>query len=94
MKDSFRKDDIQQKEFDQDLGLLIVKNNFTIQFVKSVWFKRLALHLCPKINFPSESQSSQEILPNLVVKTNQFNVLLSLSKCYTIIANFDLWMNK
>jgi hypothetical protein len=58
MKDSFKKDDMQQKEFDQDLGLLIVKNNFTIQFVKSVWFKRLALHLRPKINFPFESQSS------------------------------------
>jgi hypothetical protein len=34
MKDSFRKDDMQQKEFDQDLGLLIVKNNFTINLLK------------------------------------------------------------
>jgi hypothetical protein len=85
---------MQQKEFDENLGLLIVKTNLIIQFVKSVWFKRLALHLCPKINFPSKRQFSKEILPNLVKKTNQFYVLLNLSKCYTIIANFDLWMNK
>jgi hypothetical protein len=94
MKDAFKKDNMQQKEMDEDLDLLIVKNNLTIQFVKSVWFKKLAIHLCPKINFPSKRKFSQEILPNLVEKTNQLYVLLSLSKCYTIIVNFDLWMNK
>ncbi len=70
MKGSFKKDDMQQKEFDENLGLLIVKNNLTIQIFKSVSFKRLALHLCPKINFPSKRQFSQEILPNLIEKIN------------------------
>jgi hypothetical protein len=62
MKGSFKKNDMQQKEFDENLGLLIVKNNLTIQFFKSVSFKRLALYLCPKINVPSKRQFSQEIL--------------------------------
>jgi hypothetical protein len=70
MKGSFKKDDMQQKKFDENPGLLIVKNNLTIQIFKSMLFKRLTLHLCPKINFSSKRQFSQEILPNLVEKTN------------------------
>jgi hypothetical protein len=34
------------------------------------------------------------ILANLVEKTNQLCVLPSLTKCYTTITSFDLWMNK
>jgi hypothetical protein len=45
---------VQQKEFDEDLGFLIVKNNLPIQFVDSVSFKILILNLCPRINFPSK----------------------------------------
>lgn len=45
MKDSFKKNDMQQKEFDEHLNLLSVKNNLLIQFVESVWFKILVLHL-------------------------------------------------
>jgi hypothetical protein len=65
-----QKDDIQQKEFDENLSLLIIKNNLAIQFVESIWFRILSLHLCPRLNFPSKRQFSQEILPNLVEKTN------------------------
>jgi hypothetical protein len=41
VKEPFKKDDVQQKDFLQDLGLLILKNNLPLQFVESVWFKRL-----------------------------------------------------
>ncbi len=51
IKDPFKKDDVQQKEFDEDLGLLIIKNNLPIQFVDSVSFKRLILYLCLKFYF-------------------------------------------
>ncbi len=54
IKNSFKKNDVQQKEFDEDLGFLIVKNNLRIQFVDSVSFKILILNLCPRINFPSK----------------------------------------
>jgi hypothetical protein len=34
VQDSFKKDDMQQKEFDEDLGWLIVKNNLSIQYIE------------------------------------------------------------
>jgi len=52
-KDSFKKKDVPQKAFLENLGLLIVKNNLPIQFVENMWLKHLILHLCPKLNFPS-----------------------------------------
>jgi hypothetical protein len=36
MKGSFKKEDMQQKEFNEDPGLLIVKTNLLIQFVDNV----------------------------------------------------------
>lgn len=34
-KDYFKKDDVQQKQFFQDLGLLVVKNHLFMHFVES-----------------------------------------------------------
>ncbi len=51
VNNSFKKYDVQHKKFLESLGLLIVKNNLPIHFVKSCWLKRLALHLCPRIHF-------------------------------------------
>jgi hypothetical protein len=56
MKDTFKIEHVSQKEFIEDLGLLIVKNNLPIQFVVSIWLKRLIFHLCPKLNFTSRRQ--------------------------------------
>jgi hypothetical protein len=39
------------KEFLEDLGLLIIKENFPIQFVESMWLKHLILCIS-KIKFP------------------------------------------
>jgi hypothetical protein len=88
-KDSFKKDDVQQKEFLEDLVLLIMKNHLPIQFVENVWFKHLALHLCSRINFPSKRPFSHDILPSLVEKTKQVYVLLVLAKHYFVIVSFD-----
>jgi len=52
IKDSFKKKDVPQKQFLKNFGLLIVKNNLPIQFVESMWLKRLILCICPKLNFP------------------------------------------
>jgi hypothetical protein len=38
------------KEVLEDLGLLIIKDNFPIQFVESKWLKHLILHMS-KIKF-------------------------------------------
>jgi hypothetical protein len=73
---------VSHKEFLEDLALLIVKNNLLIQFVESMWLKCLIIHLCPKLNFPSKRQFSQDILPSrkeYVEKTNELYVLLALA---------------
>jgi hypothetical protein len=77
-----KKKDVSHKEFLEDLALLIVKNNLLIQFVESMWLKCLIIHLCPKLNFPSKRQFSQDILPSrkeYVEKTNELYVLLALA---------------
>ncbi len=73
---------------------MIIKNNLPIQFVESMWLKHLIIHLCPKLNFPSKRQFSQEVLPGLVEKTSQQYVFLALANFFSTIASFDLWMSK
>jgi hypothetical protein len=58
VNNSFKKYDVQHKKFLESLGLLIVKNNLLVHFVKSCWLKHLALHLCPRIHFPSKRKFS------------------------------------
>jgi hypothetical protein len=65
-----------------------MKNNLPLQFVESVWFKHLILHLSPRIVFLSRKQFSQEILPNLVEKTKQVYVLPKLIDCIYAITSF------
>jgi hypothetical protein len=83
---------VPQKEFLPDLGLLIVKNNLTIQFLESIWLKQLTLCLCPKLNFLSKKHFSQEILPRLMERTKQLHVLFALVECHSITSTFDLWV--
>jgi len=59
-----------------------------------MWLKRLIIHLCPKLNFPSRNQFSQDILLRLVNKTNQLYVVLALVECHFATTSFDLWMFK
>jgi hypothetical protein len=59
-----------------------------------MWLKHLILHLCPKLNFPSRRQFSQDILSRLVEKTNELYVLPTLADCHSTTTSFDLWMSK
>jgi hypothetical protein len=63
VKDTLKKKDVSQKEFLEDLGFLIVKNNLPIQFVESMRLKCVILCVYPKLNFPSRRQFSQDISP-------------------------------
>jgi hypothetical protein len=69
---------VQQKQFLQDLALLVVKNHLPIQFVESTWLKRLVMHLCPRVVFPSRKTFSQEVLVYLVEKMKEEHMLLKL----------------
>jgi hypothetical protein len=55
LKDFFQKEDVPQKESLEYLGILIIKKLLLIQFIESIWLKQLALHLCPKLKFPSKT---------------------------------------
>jgi hypothetical protein len=59
-----------------------------------MWLKWLTLHLCPKLNFTSKRQFSQETLPRLVEKTTQLYVFLTLAKCHFATTSFDFWISK
>jgi hypothetical protein len=90
VKNTFEKEDVPQKEFLEDLGLLIVKNNLPIQFVESMWLKSLIICLCPKLNFPSKRQFSQDILLGLVEKINELYVVSTLAKCHSVTSSSNL----
>jgi hypothetical protein len=56
--------------------------------------KKFSLHLCPKVVLPFKRQFSKEVLLELVEKTKQLYVLLTLAYCYSIIASSNLWMSE
>jgi hypothetical protein len=82
------------KTFLEDMGLLIIKNHLSMQFVKSMRMKHLCLHLCQRLIFPPKKSFSQEMVPKLMEKTKQLYVLPDLVECNSPIMSFDLWMSK
>ncbi len=87
-------DEIQQKQFLEDLTLLIVKSHLLVHFLESLWLKRFVLQLNPHIVFPSIKTFSSDILPNLVKKTKDVYVLPKLFRCGLATASFNLWVSK
>jgi hypothetical protein len=71
-----------------------MKNNLLLQFVESVWFKHLILHLSSRVVFPFRKQNFQEILPDLEEKMKQIYVLPKLTNCIFATTSFGLWMSK
>ncbi len=59
-KEPFKKNDVWQKQFLEDLGLLMIKNHFPLQFVESSQLKRFNMDVCPIIVFPSRFFFSYE----------------------------------
>jgi hypothetical protein len=48
-KDSYKKDDVYEKQLLEDLALSIVKNHLPMHLVESQWFKIFNLHLGPRV---------------------------------------------
>jgi hypothetical protein len=46
-KEPFKKDDVKQKMFIENLAFLIMKNHLLLQFVENMWLKCLMLQVCP-----------------------------------------------
>ncbi len=67
----YKKDNVHQKDFVENLGLLVIKNHLPIQFVESIWLKCLVIQLCLHVVFPFFKTFNKKMLPDLVEKTNQ-----------------------
>ncbi len=74
--------------FVENLALLIMKNHLPLQFVESVWLKRLVLQLCPHVQFPFQKLFSNIVLFKLVEKTKEMYVLPLLNDCSCVITSF------
>jgi hypothetical protein len=82
--DPFKNNHEQHQVFLQHLTLFITKS---LCIVESVWLQRLTLQLSYKwFFFPIRSS------PNVVGKTKDPYVLLTLFKCLLAMTTFDLWM--
>ncbi len=91
VKEPFKKDDVLKRLFARPWPF---DCNLPLQFVESVWFKNLILHLFPRIVFLSRKQFFQEILLNLAEKMKQVYVLPKLTNCIFTITSFDSWISK
>jgi hypothetical protein len=49
----YSKNDLQQKQFEEDLALFIAKELVPLSFVEAPFFQRLILRQNPRFNFPS-----------------------------------------
>jgi hypothetical protein len=49
---SYKKNDAQEKQFLEDLIIIIVRNHLPMHLVESQWLKRFNLHSCPKVILP------------------------------------------
>jgi len=60
----------------------------------NIWLRRLVLHLCSCVVFPSHVTFVEEVMPAMVKKTMQLHVLLGLAKAITLSVSFDPWISK
>jgi hypothetical protein len=81
-----------QELFLEDLILYIIKGYQPFISIKNVWLKRLVLHQCGQVTFPSRQQLGNEVIPSMVNKTMEHHVLPTLANAITVIATFDMWM--
>jgi hypothetical protein len=79
--DLYKKDNVHQKDFEENFGLLVIKNYLLIQFIENIWLKFLIMQLYHCGFFLSKKTFNQEMLPNLVEKTKQTYVFPILAKC-------------
>jgi hypothetical protein len=77
--DLYKKDNVHQKDFEENLGLLVIKNHLLIQFIKNIWLNCLIIQLYHF--FLSKKTFNQEMLRNLVEKTKQTYFFPILAKC-------------
>jgi hypothetical protein len=72
----YNKDDFHQKQFEEDLALLITKVLVPLSFVEATFFRRLIIRQNPRLTFPSRQKLKHDILLGIVERTKE-NVCIS-----------------
>ncbi len=90
----YSRNDLQQKQFEEDLALFIAKELMPLSFVEAPFFRRLVLRQNPHLNFPSRRVLVlvNEILLKITKKTKEKYISLALEYYNTRMVSFDLWM--
>jgi hypothetical protein len=89
---SYKKEDLGQKNFMEDLPLFVAKGYMPIFVVENQWLRRMVLCQNLQIVFPNWKQLVQHVIPELVTKTMEKFVMPTLESCITTIF-FNLWMS-
>ncbi len=90
----YSKDDLIQKEFEEDLTLFIAKELMSLSFVEAPFFNGLILKQNPHFNFPLRRILVNDILLRMVELTKDKYVFSSLESCHSCPVSFDPWMSK
>jgi hypothetical protein len=89
---SYSNNDLQQKQFEEDLALFIVKDLVPLSFVKAPFFQRLILRQNPCFNFPFSRVLVNEVLLTSTEKMKENYISSTLESYNTCMVSFDLWM--
>jgi cytochrome c oxidase subunit IV len=86
---------VQQKDFLQDLGLLMVKNQLPLQFVENIWFN-IRFNTCVLDLFSLSKSSFLKKYYHIWWEKIRIIYIYVLPKLvnYIFTTNFDLWMSK
>jgi hypothetical protein len=90
----YNKDDLHQKQFEEDLVMLIAKELVPLSLVEAPFFRRLVLRQNPRLSFPSKQKLRHDILLRIAERTKERFVSPTLDSCNTYIVSFDLWMSR
>ncbi len=90
----YSKNDLEQKQLEEDLALFIVKELVPLSFVEAPFFRRLILRQHPCFNFPSSWVLINEVLLKITKKMKEKYIFSTLESCNTCMVSFDLWMSR
>jgi hypothetical protein len=77
----YQKDDVQQKQFMEDLLFFVAKGYMPIFGVENQWLKRLVMHQNSQVVFFNQKQMVQHAILSLMAKTTNQYVMLTLDSC-------------
>jgi hypothetical protein len=77
--------------FLEDLILYIIKGNQPLSSIENVWLRRLVLHQCGQVTFPSRQQFNNKVISSMS-KTMEHHIVPILVNAITITTTFDMWI--